>query len=80
MYKKAKLSSKYQLVIPKELRQYAHLKSGDKVVMGGFMGRVIISPQPRSYTDYMQGLHKNVWAEVNVDQYIKELREGWKRN
>ena len=32
---------------------------------------------PGSYTDYLAGLHREVWAGVDTDAYLREERDAW---
>lgn len=81
MAQEAKLSSKNQIVIPKELRTYAHLKEGDKLLIDGQGGRLVLVKAPQEYTRHMEGLHQEVWKNVSIDNYIKSERKTWpKRN
>jgi len=57
----AKLSSKYQIVIPKRIRRELNLNSGDELIMKVEDDKIIIRPKPKSYTEYMLGLGKEVW-------------------
>jgi AbrB family looped-hinge helix DNA binding protein len=42
----ARLSSKGQLVIPRELRQALHLKPGDRLRLSLQDGRLVLEPEP----------------------------------
>jgi AbrB family looped-hinge helix DNA binding protein len=77
MAEKVKLSSKYQIVIPKEARKYAGLKTGDKLMVEGTGGKIILWKAPADYTEYMAGLHKEIWKKVDVEKYISALRKDW---
>ena len=57
----AKLSSKYQIVIPKKIRKKLNLNSGDELIMKVEDDKIIMRPKPKSYTEYMLGLGKEVW-------------------
>ncbi|MDI6734968.1 MAG: AbrB/MazE/SpoVT family DNA-binding domain-containing protein [bacterium] len=57
----AKLSSKYQIVIPKKIRRKLNLNSGDELIMKVEDDKIIMRPKPKSYTEYMLGLGKEVW-------------------
>ncbi|MEW6606614.1 MAG: AbrB/MazE/SpoVT family DNA-binding domain-containing protein [bacterium] len=59
----AKLSSKYQIVIPKKIRRELNLKSGDELIMKIEDDKIIMRAKPKSYTDYMLGLGEKVWKE-----------------
>lgn len=32
---------------------------------------------PGNYTDYLAGLHREVWEGVDTDAYLKEERDSW---
>jgi len=73
----AKLSSKCQVVIPKHIREALDIGPGDELLMEVREGSLIIYPKPKSYTDYMIGLHKDVWTGVDTDNYLDEERKLW---
>ncbi|HDH88112.1 MAG: AbrB/MazE/SpoVT family DNA-binding domain-containing protein [Deltaproteobacteria bacterium] len=74
-----KLSSKCQVVIPKHVREILEIGPGDELLMEVKEGSLIIYPKPKSYTNYMIGLHKDVWMNMDTDTYITKERESWKR-
>lgn len=74
-----KLSSKCQVVIPKRVREALEIGPGDELLMEVKEGTLIIHPKPKNYTDYMIGLHKDVWKDVDTDSYLNRERETWKR-
>jgi len=59
----AKLSSKYQIVIPKKIRRELKLNSGDVLIMKVEDEKIIMRPKPKSYTEYMLGLGKEIWEK-----------------
>ncbi len=71
------ISSKYQIVIPKELRRELKLKPGQKLSMhknsaGG------LTVEPNSVVDQYYGSMKGAWGE-DSDTYLRELRGEWDR-
>ncbi len=32
---------------------------------------------PGSYTDYMAGLHREVWEGIDTDAYVQQERDAW---
>jgi AbrB family looped-hinge helix DNA binding protein len=76
---KIKMSSKFQIVIPKEARQRVHLKAGDKLVIEGMGDKIVLWKQPKDYTEHMAGLHKNIWQNENIDKYLEDIRSGWSK-
>lgn len=76
------LSSKYQTVIPAQVRNALNLKAGSKIIWRviGLANkkRVLAEPKPTSWPQYTRGLGKNIWENINVEEYIKNLRAEWK--
>jgi len=74
-----KVSSKYQIVIPREARKYLNLKEGDELIVKADEEKITIYPQPKSYAKYSLGLGKENWKDVEAIEYVKKERETWKR-
>jgi len=73
-----KVSSKYQIVIPREARKNLNLKAGDKLIVKVNNEKIIIYPQPKSYAKYSLGLGKETWRSVDATEYVRKERETWK--
>jgi len=73
-----KVSSKYQIVIPREAREKLDLKAGDKLIIKANNEKIIIYPQPKNYAKYSLGLGKEIWQGIDATEYIKKERETWK--
>jgi len=73
-----KVSSKYQIVIPREVRKNLNLKAGDKLIVKVNNEKIIIYPQPKSYAKYSLGLGKETWRGVDATEYVRKERETWK--
>ena len=73
-----KVSSKYQIVIPREVRKKINLKSGDRLIIKANNEKIIIYPQPKNYAKYSLGLGKEIWQSIDATEYIKKERETWK--
>jgi len=72
------ISSKYQIVIPREAREKLNLKTGDKLIIKADDEKIIIYPQPKSYTKYALGLGKEIWQGIDAAEYVKKERQTWK--
>ncbi|OGC03786.1 hypothetical protein A2276_08030 [candidate division WOR-1 bacterium RIFOXYA12_FULL_43_27] len=76
--KEVTLSSKYQVVIPKEAREMTHLEAGDKLLLTiSAGGQILLWKKPKNYTAHMKGLGKELWRGININQYVKTLRKEW---
>ena len=68
----ATLSSKNQIVIPREAREALQLKPGDKLIVSVHAGRIVILEKPKSY-------HRAILGRgVYPKDYLKKERESWK--
>jgi len=73
-----KVSSKYQIVIPREAREKLNLKAGDKLIIKANNEKITIYPQPKSYAKYSLGLGKEIWQGVDATEYVRKERQTWK--
>lgn len=69
------LSSKYQIVIPKEAREALSLSAGDELLVLCKSDRVVIVPKPKKFAQRMKGLHRQVWQ--GAEAYLQEERADW---
>ena len=69
----ATLSSKNQIVIPREAREALRLKPGDKILVSVHGGRVVILQKPKSYAAAIRGLARGTFPKG----YLKKERESW---
>lgn len=75
------LSSKYQIVVPAKVRRELGIDAGDtlvwQVVQAGDQKKVIAEVKPKNWTQHTRGLGKDIWKDIHIDQYIKNLRDEW---
>ena len=73
-----KLSAKYQIVIPRDVRRRLGLEAGDGLLVEVRGNTLVLVPRPRSYAKRLRGLHKEVWGKVDATAYVREERKGWR--
>jgi AbrB family looped-hinge helix DNA binding protein len=75
----AKLSQKYQIVVPRDVRKKMKLHRGSRLGVYPVDGdRAILLKYPKNYVDAMQGLGKEVWHMLGgATRYIKQERASW---
>jgi len=67
----ATLSSKNQIVIPREAREALQLKPGDKLLVCAHGGRILILEKPKSY-------HRAILGRgAYPKNYLKQERQSW---
>jgi AbrB family looped-hinge helix DNA binding protein len=69
----ATLSTKNQIVIPKEARQALGVKAGDKLLLVIRGAKVIVLQRPESHHASILGLAKKPYPE----RYIEKERQSW---
>lgn len=68
-----RLSSKNQLVLPKEARDAMHLKGRDELLVVVKAGITIIIPKPKHYRPAVSGLGKGLYGK----KYLEGERRSW---
>jgi AbrB family looped-hinge helix DNA binding protein len=72
-----KVSSRNQIAVPKIARDRLQIRSGDRLLVDVQDGVLVLIPQPDDYVAHMAGLHREVWAELDSDDYLDQEREAW---
>ena len=72
-----RVSRKYQVVIPKEVRRELNICEGDELIVSVENNRIVMRLKPRSYTDYTRGLYKEIWRGVDAAEYVERERRSW---
>ena len=75
----SKLSSKYQIVIPKAMRTSLGLRQGMKVRLYQVDDdRVMLVRESADAVSALRGLGKEVWQKLGgADKYLKRERASW---
>jgi AbrB family looped-hinge helix DNA binding protein len=71
----AQISTKYQVVIPKEVREALALQPHTTLLFLIDGDTVILSPRPTSFTKKLRGLHRDVWTDP--DDWLEKERAAW---
>jgi len=72
------VSPKYQVVIPLTIRKKVPLLPKKEVFVEEINGVIVILPQPKSFTEFMVGLGKDVWKDIDPKTYVKKERADGK--
>jgi AbrB family looped-hinge helix DNA binding protein len=68
-----KLSSKNQIVLPKEARKAMNVKGGDEILVVVKGNVTILMPKPKKYAEALSGIGKGVYPMG----YLKRERRSW---
>ena len=72
-----KVGKRYQIVIPKKVREQIGVNIEDELIVSIRNGWIVMQPRPRRYSEYMQGLGKEVWKGIEATEYVRKEREAW---
>lgn len=73
-----KLSSRGQVVLPKEMREELDLKEGDLLVIEVDQEGLHLTPIPRRFSEWTRGLGKEVWRRAGgTEAYLRRERDAW---
>jgi AbrB family looped-hinge helix DNA binding protein len=75
----ARISSKHQVVLPRIVREALDLHTGDAVIFVVDGSKVLLRPRPASFTAAMLGLHREIWAGKDVDEWLEQERAAWEQ-
>ena len=71
--KRLKLSSKNQIVLPREAREAMSVRGGDELVVV-VKGKVtLLMPKPKKYAEELSGLGRGLYPKG----YLKKERGSW---
>ncbi len=68
------LSSKNQIVVPREAREALGVKPGDKLMVVVSGGRVLVLEKPKSHAAAILGLARSPFPK----DHVKKERQSWK--
>jgi AbrB family looped-hinge helix DNA binding protein len=72
-----KVSNRYQIALPSLARKQLNIQAGDRLLVDIQDGMIVLLPQPENYTEYLAGLHKDIWQDMDTDAYLDEERDAW---
>lgn len=72
------VSSKYQIVIPKKIRQKISVKPGQKLNVYLAGDQIILVPNRRWPEDYLKDL-RGLWKNIDIKTFLDEERSSWKQ-
>ena len=67
------LSTKNQVVIPREARKALGVKPGDKILFVVRSGKVLLLQKPKSYRAAIRGIGKGLYSK----NYLQKERQSW---
>ncbi len=75
-----KVSHKFQVVIPKDIREFLGISKGDTLQVYKKNHEIIMKKadvKKHLSLKNLKGLGKEIWRDIDVEEYIKKERESW---
>lgn len=72
-----KVSERGQISLPSSVRKQLNIQPGDYLLVDVQDGLLIMAPAPPPDTNYLLGLHKEIWAGIDTTEYLREERASW---
>jgi bifunctional DNA-binding transcriptional regulator/antitoxin component of YhaV-PrlF toxin-antitoxin module len=75
----SKLNKDRSVKIPEEILRKAGLKPGTEIIWlyDEGTGQILLMEKPDSFAKAMKGLGKEVWQDIDINEYVKEERKSW---
>jgi AbrB family looped-hinge helix DNA binding protein len=75
----AKLSQKYQIVVPREVRKKMGLQAGSRLHLYPVDEKsALLLKHPENYVEALKGLGGDIWRKLGgANRYIKQERVSW---
>ena len=79
LHSESEIKQRYQTTVPKEIRDKAKLDIGDELIWkyDEIQDEIIVIRKPKSFSEALWGLGKEVWQKGDTDKYVREERESW---
>lgn len=77
----ATVGTKYQIVIPKEVRKRLKgIRPGAKVGISLVNGETAtLKTEPQNWLERTRGIAKEAWKGIDTTKYLEDLRNEWDR-
>lgn len=71
------VNEKGLVLIPHKIRRELGIEPGSRILTVVEGSRLVMWKKPKNFTDYLTGLHKEVWKGVDAGEYLEEERRSW---
>ncbi len=78
-HRSIKINTHYQITIPAATRRQLNLHPGDRLIADVQDGMIFLIPKPegKDPVQQMAGLHREVWAGIDAQEYVHRERKTW---
>ena len=73
----ANVSSKHQIAVPSSVRRQLSIEAGNHLLAQVHDGVHFLIPKPVDPIEEPTGLGREIWEDVDVQEYLDGERTGW---
>jgi len=74
-----KVNNWHQITLPREICLQLGIEPGSELLMDRQGDIIILLPKAKNLVDHLAGLHKEVWQNVDPQEYLRQERAAWQR-
>lgn len=75
-----KLSSEHTIALPEDLIRKMHFASNDEILVQIEEDKLVLTKKTNDHTSKMRGLHKDIWENVDSEEFLKKERMSWDKH
>lgn len=72
-----KVSQRYRITLPSAVRDALNIHGGDRMLVDIQDGMVCLIPEPKNYTQHLEGIAREIWGNRDAQEYVDQERELW---
>ncbi|MBI2448583.1 AbrB/MazE/SpoVT family DNA-binding domain-containing protein [Candidatus Microgenomates bacterium] len=75
------VSTKHQIVIPRNIRKEKNIKAKDKLLIISVPNSdyILMRPAKKNATAYYAGIAKQAYAKIDISDYIEKSKLSWEK-
>jgi AbrB family looped-hinge helix DNA binding protein len=74
MAMRVRVTDDFLVAVPEEARQRLKIAQGDTLLVEIRDHEIVLTPEPSGHAHRLRGLHREVWEDIDVDEYIRQER------
>lgn len=75
---RVRVSRKFQIAVPSEIRRSLKIQAGDTLIIDVQGEHAVLLREPDDWAEKSFGLHKEVWQDLDTDDYVRRERQAWR--
>lgn len=73
-----KVGAKFQITLPARICEQLEIRPGDHLLIDVRGDHIMLMREPDDYAAALEGLHAEIWAGVDPQEYVRRERDAWR--